>query len=146
MHMIFFFLELMKIFRGNSDGYLSGRRNFLGIFSFNRTNQPPNILQKLKLKIPRKFRRIKYSEEMDIGPRNIPTNTLPRNIPTAKVSRNISTVEVRRNILGIFNSRYSLRIFRRKISDDHSRRYVLGIPLFRGHTDDICRRNPGVFL
>ena len=52
-----FFLELMKIFRGNSDGYLSGRRNFLGIFSFNRANKPPNISRKLKLKILREFRR-----------------------------------------------------------------------------------------
>ncbi|KAL0657143.1 hypothetical protein Bca4012_077727 [Brassica carinata] len=57
MHRIFFFLELMKIFRGNSDRYLSGRRNFLGIFSFNRANKPPNILRKLKLKILREFRR-----------------------------------------------------------------------------------------
>ncbi|WZZ69883.1 hypothetical protein YC2023_081253 [Brassica napus] len=57
MHRIFFFLELMKIFRGNSDGYLSGRRNFLGIFSFNRANKPPNISRKLKLKILREFRR-----------------------------------------------------------------------------------------
>uniref|UniRef100_A0A0D3E8L2 Uncharacterized protein n=2 Tax=Brassica oleracea TaxID=3712 RepID=A0A0D3E8L2_BRAOL len=55
MHRIFFFLELMKIFRGNSDGYLSGRRNFLGIFSFNRANKPPNISRKLKLKILREF-------------------------------------------------------------------------------------------
>ncbi|KAG5385299.1 hypothetical protein IGI04_036769 [Brassica rapa subsp. trilocularis] len=66
MHMIFFFLELMKIFRGNSDGYLSGRRNFLGIFSFNRANKLPNISQKLKLKILREFRR-KISEVYPSG-------------------------------------------------------------------------------
>ncbi|KAG5388851.1 hypothetical protein IGI04_030392 [Brassica rapa subsp. trilocularis] len=42
--------------KGNT--YNSGRRNFLGIFSFNRANKPPNISRKLKLKIPRKFRRI----------------------------------------------------------------------------------------
>ncbi|WZZ04073.1 hypothetical protein YC2023_089994 [Brassica napus] len=63
MHRIFFFLELMKLFRGNSDGYLSGRRNFLGILSFNRANKPPNISQKLKLKILRKFRR-----KISVGP------------------------------------------------------------------------------
>ncbi|KAL0755750.1 hypothetical protein Bca101_093418 [Brassica carinata] len=56
MHRIFFFLELMKIFRGNSDGYLSGHRNFFGIFSFNWANKPPNISRKLKLKILREFR------------------------------------------------------------------------------------------
>ncbi|CAN6859494.1 unnamed protein product, partial [Brassica oleracea] len=33
------------IFRRNSDGYLSIRRNFLGIFSFNRAN----LSRKLKL-------------------------------------------------------------------------------------------------
>ncbi|KAF3551765.1 hypothetical protein DY000_02009987 [Brassica cretica] len=100
--------------------------------------------------------------------RNIPTAEVRRNIPIPLFSLNVSedrsigkirgdtdeqSYEIfLRNVLRIFNSRYSLEIFRgnftfrREISDDHSRRYVLGIPLFRGHTDDICRRNPGVFL
>ena len=40
----------LGIFRRNSDRYLSVRRNFLGIFSFNQANQPRNISRKLKLK------------------------------------------------------------------------------------------------
>ncbi|KAG5401444.1 hypothetical protein IGI04_016051 [Brassica rapa subsp. trilocularis] len=45
---------------------MNGRRNFLGIFSFNRANKPLNISRKLKLKILREFRRkiSKYSEEV----------------------------------------------------------------------------------
>ncbi|KAF3588403.1 hypothetical protein F2Q69_00027871 [Brassica cretica] len=32
------------------------------------------------------------------------------------------------------------------LMDQLNTKNVLGIPLFRGHTDDICRRNTGVFL
>ncbi|CAN7029282.1 unnamed protein product, partial [Brassica oleracea var. botrytis] len=43
--------KFLGIFRRNSDGYLCFRRNFLGIFSFNRAN----ISRKLKLGFRRNF-------------------------------------------------------------------------------------------
>ncbi|KAG5410311.1 hypothetical protein IGI04_006630, partial [Brassica rapa subsp. trilocularis] len=64
--------NFLGIFRGNSEEQYklieihAHDILFLGIFSFNRANKPPNISRKLKLKILREFRRkiSKYSEEV----------------------------------------------------------------------------------
>ncbi|KAG5385025.1 hypothetical protein IGI04_036495, partial [Brassica rapa subsp. trilocularis] len=142
MHMIFFFLELMKIFQRNSDEYLSGRRNFLEIFSFNRANIPPNILRKLKLKIPRKFRRICI-------PRDIPTTTsseyseghrsseYPDGYTSSEYSEDLSDELV---VLGVSSEIHFLGI-PSEISGRFPRKNEFPRSYFRGHVSSVCRRN-----
>ncbi|KAG5407415.1 hypothetical protein IGI04_013534 [Brassica rapa subsp. trilocularis] len=143
MHMIFFFLELMKIFRRNSDGYLSGRRNFLGIFSFNRANKPPNISRKLKLKILKEFRRkispSEYSNDIFLGI----FRGLSNELVVLGVSSEFDFLGIPSEISEDFRGKMN---FRGVISEDFFRRYVVGIPLFRRHTDDFFPQYIAVFL
>ncbi|KAG5411781.1 hypothetical protein IGI04_008100 [Brassica rapa subsp. trilocularis] len=121
------------------------RRNFLGIFSFNRANKPPNISRKLKLKILRKFRR-----KISCIPRDIPTTSsseysddFPTNLFSSEFPRKFISSEFRRKFPRDFRGKMN---FRGVISEDFFRRYVVGIALFRRHTDDFFPQYVAVFL
>ncbi|XP_033147396.1 uncharacterized protein LOC117134050, partial [Brassica rapa] len=85
---------------------------------------PINIPRNISSKLPR----IGPSEFPRYFPRNLPTNFVsseyPRNFVSSEFRRKIPT-----EFRGIMN-------FRGVISEDFFRRYVLGIALFRRHTDD----------
>ncbi|KAF3506195.1 hypothetical protein F2Q69_00009362 [Brassica cretica] len=86
----------------------------------------------------------RYLFSLGIFPRTV-SSEISEEIPTKSPRKCFFGMSSESFILGIPS--YSLGISEEiLLSDDHFRRYVLGIPLFRGHTDDICRRNAGVFL
>ncbi|XP_033148068.1 uncharacterized protein LOC117134195 [Brassica rapa] len=115
----------------NSEGVLS-----LGIFrgTYVPRNFPINIPRNVLSKLPR----IGPSEFHRYIPRNLPTNICFSEFP-----RNFVSSEFRRKFPTEFRGSMN---FREDISEDFFRRYVVGIALFRRHTDDFFPQYPDVFL
>ncbi|KAF3509713.1 hypothetical protein F2Q69_00001032 [Brassica cretica] len=109
--------EFPRKFRGSSN--FGFPRNFLGIY---RRNSEETLIRRY---IPRKFRGI--SDEKS-----------PRNIPRKFISS-----EFRRKFPRDFRGKMN---FRGVISEDFFRPYVVGIALFRQHTDDFFPQYAAVFL
>ncbi|KAG5383538.1 hypothetical protein IGI04_035008 [Brassica rapa subsp. trilocularis] len=145
MHRIFFFLELMKIFRGNSDGYLriptENIRRTLGFINSKRIFFPISLfflsgdLSLLPAKcIPRDIPTTSFSEYSEDFPTNWWSSEFPRKLISSEFLRKFP-----RDFREKMN-------FRGVISEDFFRRYVVGIALFRRHTDDFFPQYAAVFL
>ncbi|KAF2556062.1 hypothetical protein F2Q68_00017239 [Brassica cretica] len=99
---------------------------------------PRKFPMKILMNISSEFPRIGPSESPSKYPEEVLPRYIPRTFPT-----NWWSSEFPRNSVG--NSRRKMN-FRGVISEDLFRRYVVGITLFRRHTDDFFPRYAAVFL
>ncbi|KAF3580189.1 hypothetical protein DY000_02034541 [Brassica cretica] len=153
--------EFPRIFRGNtkfwflgiSSEYTDGiprKYQSVGIFLWNTEEKGPRSSE-----IPDEHSEeyfVETSEDWTIGisskyseegvPRYIPRN-LPTNLLSSEFPRNLFSSEFRRKFPRDFRGNMN---FRGVISEDFFRRYVLGIALFRRHTDDLFPQYAAVFL
>ncbi|CAN6923543.1 unnamed protein product [Brassica oleracea] len=101
-----------------------------------------SVPRKFPMKIPRnissEFPRIGPSESPSKYPKEVLPRYIPRIFPT-----NWWSSEFPRKFPRDFRGKMN---FRRVISEDLFRRYVVGITLFRRHTDDFFPRYVAVFL
>ncbi|KAF2558275.1 hypothetical protein F2Q68_00017720 [Brassica cretica] len=129
------------------------RDSFLGIFQGTRSSEfsEGSVPRKFPMTIPKNISselpRIGPSENPSKYPEKVLLRYIPRSFPTncwsSEFSRKFVSSEFRRKFPRKFRGKMN---FRGVISEDLFRRYVVGITLFRQHTDDFFSQYVAVFL
>uniref|UniRef100_A0A0D2ZXS7 Uncharacterized protein n=1 Tax=Brassica oleracea var. oleracea TaxID=109376 RepID=A0A0D2ZXS7_BRAOL len=135
---------LLGIYRGTcSSEYSEGPRSS----EFSEGPVPRNFHRKIPRNISSELPRIEPSKSPSKYPDEVLPRYIPRRFPTnwwsSEFPWKFVSSEFRRKIPRDFRGKMN---FRGVISEDLFRRYVVGITLFRQHTDDIFPQYVAVFL
>uniref|UniRef100_A0A0D3D8Z4 Uncharacterized protein n=1 Tax=Brassica oleracea var. oleracea TaxID=109376 RepID=A0A0D3D8Z4_BRAOL len=129
------------------DKYGKQIREWKKKWEINKGSVPRQFPMKIPRNISSELPRIRPSENPSKYPEEVLPRYIPRTFPTnwwsSEFSRKFISSKFRRKFPRDFRGKMN---FRRVISEDLFRLYVVGITLFRRHTDDFFPRYVAVFL